>query len=1092
MKNLLTLMLLVCVFSISLQAKTDEKAKEKEKAKGDTIITSSLVDGLKFRSIGPAWCSGRIADLAVNPKNPKEYYVAVASGNVWKTTNSGTTWEPVFEKYGAYSIGVVKLDPNNPNVVWVGTGENNHQRALGYGDGVYKSVDGGKSFKNMGLKESRQIGGIVIDPRNSNIVFAACEGSAWGPGADRGLYKTTDGGATWEKVLNVSENTGINNVVIDPSNPDIMYATSEQRRRHIFTKIGGGPESAVYKSTDGGKNWRKIMEGLPKVDLGGMGIDVSPVNPNVVYLIVEAQLGKSGFYRSTDKGESWNKMSDYSSSGQYYNEIVCDPLDVDKVYSTETVSRMTSDGGKTWNTLGNNKRHVDDHAIWIDPKDTEHLLIGGDGGLYESFDGGKNYDFKENLPVTQFYRVNVDNATPFYNVYGGTQDNNSMFGPSQTTSRDGVTNDEWQVTVGGDGFWIDTDPNDPNIIYTESQYGGMARFDRKSGEDISIKPREPKGELAYKWNWNAPLFVSKHAAKRLYTAANKVFRSDNRGDSWQVISEDLTTQTDRNSFPVMGKYWPAEAVAKDVSSSQWGTIVSLEESPVQADLLYAGTDDGVISVTEDGGKNWRQVKSFTGIPEYTYVSDLKADRFDANVVYAAFDNLQRDDFKPYLMKSTDKGKTWVSIAGNLPANGTVHCIEQDYQSPNLLFVGTEFGAFFTIDGGKNWAQLKSGLPTIAVFDMALQTRESDLVLATFGRGFYILDNYSPLRELSHELAARDAHIFKVKNAGMFVQTSSKDNQGSTYFLSKNPEFGATFTYYLKEVPKTKKELRQEAEKKLFKEGKPIPQPSWRDLQLEAAEEPAHLIFTITDEAGNVVRRLTKAPSKGISRINWDLRYAANRAPQAAKFEPVKELRGSIFAMPGKYKVSMSLWFEGQEKQLVAPVEFTCQKLNLATLPAADYNEVVAFGKKVSKLSAAISGTNQMTNDMIGKMETIKQAIYSTPEADQKLMDKARELGKKLEELKFKMEGVQAKASWEEIPPAQIPIMERLSNIAYGHYSSTSAITGTEKADLAILEEEFPPILEELKQLVEKEIPALEDAMNKANVPWTPGRLPVWK
>ncbi len=1092
MKNLLTLMLLVCVFSVSLQAKTDEKAKEKEKAKGDTIITSSLVDGLKFRSIGPAWCSGRIADLAVNPKNQKEYYVAVASGNVWKTTNSGTTWEPVFEKYGAYSIGIVELDPNNLNVVWVGTGENNHQRALGYGDGVYKSVDGGKSFKNMGLKESRQIGGIVIDPRNSNIVFVACEGSAWGPGGDRGLYKSVDGGANWEKVLNVSENTGINNVVIDPSNPDIMYATSEQRRRHIFTKIGGGPESAVYKSTDGGKNWRKIMDGLPKVDLGGMGIGVSPVNSNVVYLIVEAQLGKSGFYRSTDKGESWNKMSDYSASGQYYNEIVCDPLDVDKVYSTETVSKMTADGGKTWNTLGNNKRHVDDHAIWIDPKDTEHFLIGGDGGLYESFDGGKNYDFKENLPVTQFYRVNVDNATPFYNVYGGTQDNNSMFGPSQTTSRDGVTNDEWQVTVGGDGFWIDTDPNDPNIIYTESQYGGMARFDRKSGEDISIKPRERKGELAYKWNWNAPLFVSKHGAKRLYSAANKVFRSDDRGDSWQVISEDLTTQTDRNSFPVMGKYWPAEAVAKDVSISQWGTIVSLEESPVQADLLYAGTDDGVISVTEDGGKSWRQVKSFAGIPEYTYVSDLKADRFDANVVYAAFDNLQRDDFKPYLMKSIDKGKTWVSIAGNLPANGTVHCIEQDHLSPNLLFVGTEFGAFFTIDGGKNWAQLKSGLPTIAVFDMALQTRESDLVLATFGRGFYILDNYSPLRELSHELAARDAHIFKVKNANMFVQTSSKDNQGSTYFLSKNPEFGATFTYYLKEVPKTKKELRQEAEKKLFKEGKPISQPSWRDLQLEAAEEPTHLIFTITDEAGNVVRRLTKAPSKGISRINWDLRYAANRAPQANKFEPVKESRGSIFAMSGKYKVSMSLWFEGQEEQLVAPVEFTCQKLNLSTLPAADYNEVVAFGKKVSKLSAAINGTNQMTNDMIGKMETIKQAIYATPEADQKLMDKARELGKKLEALKFKMEGIQAKASWEEIPPAQIPIMERLSNIAYGHYSSTSAITGTEKADLAILEEEFPPILDELKQLVEKEIPALEDAMNKANVPWTPGRLPVWK
>jgi hypothetical protein len=542
----------------------------------------------------------------------------------------------------------------------------------------------------------------------------------------------------------------------------------------------------------------------------------------------------------------------------------------------------------------------------------------------------------------------------------------------------------------------------------------------------------------------------------------------------------------------MGKYWSAEALAKDVSTSQWGTVVALDESPVQADLLYAGTDDGVISVTEDAGKNWIQTKTFAGIPEYTYVSDLKADRFDANVVYAAFDNLQRDDFKPYLLKNTDKGKTWASIAGNLPANGTVHCIEQDYLVANLLFAGTEFGAFFTIDGGKNWVQMKSGLPTVAVFDIALQTRESDLVLATFGRGFYILDNYSPLRELSHELAARESHVFKVKNANMFIPTSSKDNQGSTYFLAKNPDFGATFTYYLKDVPKTKKELRQEAEKKLFKEGKPIPQPSWRDLQLETAEEPAHLIFTITDDAGNVVRRLTKSPSKGINRINWDLRYAGTRAPQGNKFDPMKDSRGSILAMPGKYKVGMSLWFEGQEKELVAPVEFTCQKLSISTLPAADYQEVVAFGKKVSKISAAISGTNQMTNDLIAKVEAVKQAIYATPDADQKLMNVARKLGEKLEELKFKLEGVQAKASWEEIPSAQIPIMERLGNISYGHYSSTSVITASEKADLAILEEEFPPVLEELRQLVEKDIPELESALNKINAPWTPGRLPIWK
>ncbi|MFA5328439.1 MAG: hypothetical protein WC384_11670 [Prolixibacteraceae bacterium] len=1092
MKKIFTLLLLFYVLSFSTFGKITENEKAKEKAKGDTIISTSLVSGLKFRSIGPAWASGRIADLAVNPKNTKEYYVAVASGNVWKTSNSGTTWEPVFDKYGSYSIGVVKLDPNDANVVWVGTGENNHQRALGYGDGVYKSIDAGKSFKNMGLKESRQIGGIVIDPRNSNIVFVACEGSVWGPGGDRGLFKTADGGTTWEKVLDVSENTGINNVVFDPTNPDIMYATSEQRRRHRFTKIGGGSESAVYKSTDAGKSWRKIMEGLPKVDIGGMGIDVSPVDPNVVYLIMEAQFDKGGFFRSDNKGESWNKMSSYSSSGQYFNEICCDPFNVDKVYSTETVSKYTLDGGKTWTTLGNNKRHVDDHALWIDPKDDEHFLIGGDGGLYESWDGGKNYDFKENLPVTQFYRVSTDNALPFYNVYGGTQDNNSMGGPSQTTSNDGVTNDEWFVTVGGDGFWIDTDPNDPNIIYTESQYGGMARFDRKSGEDISIKPRDGKDELTYKWNWNAPLFVSKHSPKRIYCAANKVFRSDDRGDNWETISGDLTSQTDRNSFPVMGKYWSSDAVAKDISTSQWGTIVSLEESPVQADLLFAGTDDGVISVTDDGGKSWSQTKSFTGIPEYSYVSDLKADHFDENVVYASFDNLQRDDFKPYILKSTDKGKTWESIAGNLPENGTVHCIEQDYLSPNLLFAGTEFGLFFTIDGGKNWVQMKSDLPTIPVFDIALQARESDLVIATFGRGFYILDDMNPLRELSHELVDSDAHIFKVKDAKIFVQTSSKSNQGSTYFLSKNPEFGATFTYYLKDIPKTKKEVRQETEKKLFKEGRPIPQPSWRDQELEAEEEAPQLIFTITDVDGNVVRRMTKAPSKGINRITWDLRYASTKAPKGDKFDPFKDAKGSILAMPGKYKVGMSLWFEGQEKQLVKPVEFSCKKLNLGTLPAANYDDVVAFGRKVTKLSSVINGANSLTNELISRIESIKQAIYATPEADQKLMDRARKLGVKLEELNFKMEGVKAKASYEEIPPANTPIMERLGNLVYAHYGSTSGITGSEKSDLQILEEEFPPILNDLKQIVEKDIPDLETDLNKVNAPWTPGRLPSLK
>lgn len=1098
------MLLMVAVFLATSVTIAKKKDDEKKDVKEKSFVNSGLVSALKWRSIGPAWCSGRIADFAVNPENTKEFYVGVASGGVWKTTNNGTTWKPVFDKYGSYSIGVVELDPNNPNVVWVGTGENNHQRALGYGDGVYKSLDGGQSFKNMGLKKSRQIGGIVIDPRNSDIVFVAAEGSAWGPGEERGLYKTTDGGETWGKVLEISENTGVNNVKIDPCNPDIMYATSEQRRRTSFTKIGGGPESAIYKSTDGGGNWRKIMEGLPKVDIGGMGIDVSPVNPNYVYLIMEAAGESSGFYRSTDKGESWNKMGSYASSGQYYNEIVCDPKNVDKVYSTETVSRVTIDGGKTWNTISTSGRHVDDHAIWIDPADTEHYIIGGDGGIYETWDAGSTFDFKENLPVTQFYRVHADNAEPFYNVYGGTQDNNSMGGPVMNTSRSGVINDEWFVTNGGDGFWAATDPDDPNIAYAESQYGNITRYDEKSGERLDITPVERKGELTYKRNWDTPLFVSPHKGTRLFVAANKVFRSDDRGNTWEVISEDLTAQVDRNSFPVMGKYWPADAVAKDVSTSQWGTIVSLVESSIKEGLLYAGTDDGVISITENGGGNWTQIKTFTGVPEYTYVSDICADRFDENVVYATFNNLKSDDFKPYVYKSYDKGKTWVSITGNLPENGSVHTIAQDYVNKSLLFVGTEFGIFFTVDDGKNWVQLKSGIPTIPVRDIDIQERESDLVIATFGRGFYVLDNYSPLREVSEELKEKEAAIFPIKDALMFIQTSGKSNQGSTYFTSDNPTFGATFTYYLKEVPKSKKDIRKEKEKKLFEAGEPIPQPSWRELQLEEKEEKSHLIFTIYDADDNVVRQLTTSPSKGMKQINWDLRYSMpTTATVNGSFAPVaasggrggRGFRGGgggIMVMPGKYKVGLQLWHEGELTNLVKPVEFTCKKLNNTSLPAADYTENVKFAKKVSKLAIAVTGTGRMIGEVTSKVENIKQAIYTTPGASQELMNKARALAVELEALNFKMNGLRGKASSEEIPPAQVPLSTRLSVITYMHMGSTSGITSTEKQNYQILKEEFPPVLETLKRIVEKDILALEAELNKIGAPWTPGRLPVWK
>ncbi|TNF38655.1 MAG: glycosyl hydrolase, partial [Bacteroidetes bacterium] len=481
MKKILTLIfVLVLAGSCSLWAQKKEAKKDAKSSESQVkpSVPSSFFSAITFRSVGPAWASGRIADLAVNPSNHSEIYAAIASGNIWKSVNNGTTWDPIFDKQGAYAIGCIVIDPNNHNVVWAGTGENNHQRALGWGDGVYRSDDAGASWKNMGLKESRQIGGIAIDPRNSDVVYVAAEGSAWGPGGERGLYRTADGGKTWEKILNISENTGVNNVVLDPRNPDVIYCTSEQRRRHVGLKISGGPESAVYKSTNGGKTFDKIMKGLPGGDIGGMGLAISPVNPDVLYLIVEAQGESGGFFRSVNRGASWERMNSYHASGQYYNKIICDPKDVDRVFSLDTYTQVTVDGGRTFSRVSNNGRHVDDHALWIDPSNTEHFYIGGDGGIYETYDNGSNFIFKSNLPVTQFYRVAVDNTYPFYYIYGGTQDNNSMGGPSASTSN-GVTNDDWFVTQGGDGFWVAIDPVEPDIVYTESQYGNAARYDRR-------------------------------------------------------------------------------------------------------------------------------------------------------------------------------------------------------------------------------------------------------------------------------------------------------------------------------------------------------------------------------------------------------------------------------------------------------------------------------------------------------------------------------------------------------------------------------------------------------------------------------------
>jgi len=1088
MNKNLTLKAVLLLFVFVMGATSLQAKKKKEEVKSDTL-KSSTFSGLKWRSIGPAFASGRIADFAVNPENPAHYFVGVASGNIWKTTNNGTTFEPVFDNYGAYSIGALAMDPKNPAVVWAGTGENNHQRALGYGDGVYKTIDGGKSWKNMGLKESRHIGEILIDPRNSNVVYVAAEGSAWGPGEERGVFKTTDGGETWEKVLFVSENTGVANLCFDPCDPDVIYAGAEQRRRRAFGKVNGGPESAYYKSTDAGKTWNKLEKGIPKVDKGGMAIVVSPADRNIVYAMFEATKS-GGFYKSTDRGASFKKMSDYSTSAQYYTELYCDPHNPDKVYSIGTYTKYTLDGGKNWTNLSNNKRHVDDHALWIDPKHTDHFYIGGDGGVYESFDGGKTYIFKTTLPVTQYYRVSVDNSEPFYWVYGGTQDNNSMGGPSRNLKNGGVSSCEWVTTLGGDGFWQAIEPDNPDIVYSAYQYGNIYRYDKKSGEAIKVRPNPSKDELTYRWNWDSPFIISPHSPTRLYMGANKLFKSDDRGNSWTTISSDLTRNEDRDQFTIMGKHWPSSAVGKHVSTSQWGTLVALSESPVKAGLIVVGSDDGVIQVTENDGESWTKTTSFAGVPAYTYVSSVFTSPHDENVIFASFNNTKSDDFKPYVFKSSDRGKTWISISGDLPESGSVHAIVQDPVDPNLLFVGTEFSFYFSLDGGATWVKFAKGLPTIPVRDIKIQQREKDLVIATFGRGFYILDDYSSLRGLTFEkLDTTDAMIFPVRDALMYIQDGDRYGQGSAVFKAKNPEFGANITYYVKEVPKTLKQKRLKEEKELFKEGKPIPTPTKEQLDAEKNETGPYLIFSIKDKTGTEVRKLFAKGGKGIQKMNWDLRYETTSPVRLKgdKYNPTAETRSGMLAMPGTYTVELNLFHNGESTLLAGPVPITAKVLNNTTLPA-NRESLVAFQDKVSQMWRVFSGIQEYFDELDKRTAYIQQAIQQTNGTTVEMKNTAQQVKEELEAIDFIFNGTPAKASWEEVPPEIMPLVNRYQEIAWGMWGSTSDPTATMKMNYNIIMEEMPGIIKRLES-VSGQLDQLDAKLDELKAPYTPGRIP---
>jgi photosystem II stability/assembly factor-like uncharacterized protein len=1062
-------------------------------------VTSPAEDhplaGIPLRNLGPALTSGRVSDFAFHPKHSQVFYVSMASGGVWKTENNGTTWKPVFDGEGSFAIGVVELDPSNPNIVWVGSGENNAQRSVGYGDGVYKSVDGGNSWQNMGLKDSGHISMIRFHPEDSNVIYVAAQGPLWSPGGDRGLYRSKDGGANWERILDIDENTGINEFVINPANPDEIVASSYQRRRHVWTLINGGPGSGVHKTTDGGTTWKKVKGGLPGGDLGRIGLTAAPSEPSMIYAIIEADEKGKGVYRSTDFGESWNKRSDHlTSSPQYYNELYVDPKNPERIYSVDTFTHVSEDGGKSWSKISFKNRHVDDHALWIDPNNSDHLYIGGDGGVYESWDRGELWRHVRNLPVTQFYRATPDNDTPFYNVCGGTQDNFTLCGPSRNTKTDGITNGDWWVAQFGDGFKAQIDPTDANIVYAQAQYGSLGRFDRVTGERLQITPMPGADENNYNWNWSSPLIISPHDHRRLYYGADRLFRSDDRGESWVAVSGDLSRDIDRNKLKVMGRVWSVDSIAKNVSTSTYGALIAVDESPLVEGLIYAGTDDGLIHVTSDGGSNWSMVDSFKGVPDMSLIEDIIASFHDADVAYAVIDNHKRGDYKPYVLKTENRGRNWSLISNNLPERGSAHTIIEDHVDSNLLFVGTEFGLFFSNDGGANWNELTS-LPTIAVRDLEIQRREGDLVVGTFGRGFYILDDYSPLRTSGSKLK-NEATLFGVRDAWLYVPDNrrgwgGKGDWGVGRYTADNPPYGAVFAYYLSKDLQSLKEQRREAEKEAAKEGGDNPYPSWEQLRREDREEAPSIMLTVRDEAGNVVQRINGPAGKGFHRVAWNMRYPA---PDPVDLSPETNLAPWMsppqgpMALPGKYSVSMSKRVEGNLVELAPAQSFELKPLFEGGLVTDNRQALLDFQMKSNDLYRAITGANKARSELQGRINHLLKAATDTPASGEEHAQALRTLNARMQDLNVKFSGDRTISRRAE--PVPMSITGRINTIVGGHWDSQSAVTGNYRDSYAIADRQFRQALGELKAIA-ADLATVEAALQAEGAPWTPGRLPDW-
>ncbi len=1070
-------------------------SQNKRKSKSKEYNKVSLTN-FNFRNIGPAFLSGRIADIAIDSNNENIWYVAVGSGGVWKTLNSGTTWIPLFDDENSYSTGCVTIDPNNSATIWVGTGENVGGRHVAYGDGIYKSDNGGKSWINMGLKKTEHISKIIVHPENSNIVWVVAQGPLWKKGGQRGVYKTINGGKNWKKVLGNSQWTGATDILIDPRNPNVLYAATWDRHRTVAAFMGGGPGSGIHKSVDGGETWKKLHKGLPNdrdsngdgkideddlptVNMGKIGLAISPQKPDVLYAAIELERTTGGVYKSEDSGESWNKMSNAVSGAtgpHYYQELYASPHKFDRLYLMNVRVLTSEDGGKTFEQLKENKKHSDNHVIAFKKNDPDYLLIGTDAGIYESFDLAENWRYIKNLPLTQFYKVAVNNAEPFYHIFGGTQDNGSAGGPSATDEIEGISNKHWYKTLFADGHQSATDPEFNNLIYAETQQGGLHRIDLITGEQTFIQPQAGINEPHERFNWDAPIIVSPHNPSTIYFGSYRVWKSENRGDSWIPISGDLTRNENRIELPIMGRKQSWENSWDVGAMSNYNTITSLSESPIKKGLIYAGTDDGFIQITKDGGENWKKIPvTSLGLPKRSFVNDIKADIHDENIVYVVLDNHKEGDFNPYLFKSEDQGNSWVPISNDLPKRTLLWRIVQDHINKNLFFLATEFGVYTSLNGCKNWQKL-NGTPNMGFRDLVIQKRESDLVAASFGRGFYVLDDYSPLRNFRDENLKKKGHLFPIKDGKWFIQRSNLGNTGADFYLAENPKYGVTMTYHLGNNYETKSEKRKKSEKRLNQNLLDVPFPGYNNLDEEKNETPAYIKISIEDQEGNIIRHLKERAARGTHRITWDLRHMFKGSVTDSNKK--NNLRGPI-VKPGKYSASLYLVENGETTKLSEKKIFELKPIYESILKGTsfkDYNNYVDDYFRVYNDVQLIEHKIKSANE---KVNSLKIAIENTPRETEELVLDFHNLKNSLLLVKRKVFGNESKT---EIGEKNTPTLFNRIRVASQGLSSSYGPTKLhiESLDMArLMNEEIKPLI---KNLISKEVTSLENKIKDINGP----------